>query len=80
MRMLTISRAENDAAWKGARRQLDLSEPPENGLGYGGSGRSGSSRPQDICEAILRTSKEIITLDDLADGVLRGGCWAGHDQ
>ena len=62
VRMLTISMAENDAAWKGARRQLDLSEPPENGLGYGGSGRSGSSRPQDICEAILRTSKEIITL------------------
>lgn len=62
VRMLTISGAENDAAWKGARRQLDLSEPPENGLGYGGSGRSGSSRPQDICEAILRTSKEIITL------------------
>ncbi len=60
--MLTISRAENDAAWKGARRQLDLSEPPENGLGYGGSGRSGNSRPQDIREAILRTSKEIITL------------------
>lgn len=62
VRMLTISTAENDAAWKGARRQLDLSEPPENGLGYGGSGRSGSSRPHDIREAILRTSKEIITL------------------
>ena len=62
VRMLTISRAEDDAAWKGARRQLDLSEPPENGLGYGGSGRSGSSRPQDIREMILRTSKEIITL------------------
>ncbi|GBQ28785.1 hypothetical protein AA13594_1125 [Gluconacetobacter azotocaptans DSM 13594] len=62
VRMLTISNAENDAAWKGARRQLDLSEPPENGLGYGGSGRSGSSRPKDIREAILRTSKEIITL------------------
>ncbi|WP_215757223.1 hypothetical protein [Gluconobacter sp. P5H9_a] len=62
VRMLAISRAENDAAWKGACRQLDLSEPPENGLGYGGSGRSGSSRPQDICEAILRTSKEIIAL------------------
>lgn len=62
VRMLTISNTENDAAWKGARRQLDLSEPPENGLGYGGSGRSGSSRPQDIREAILRTSKEIVTL------------------
>jgi hypothetical protein len=34
VRMLAISQAENDAAWKGARRQLDLSEPPENGLGY----------------------------------------------
>ena len=62
VRMLAISQAENDAAWKGARKQLDLSEPPENGLGYGGSGRSGSSRPHDIREAILRTSKEIITL------------------
>ncbi len=62
VRILTISKAENDAAWKGARRQLDLSEPPENGLGYGGSGRSGSSRPKDIRETILRTSKEIITL------------------
>jgi hypothetical protein len=62
VRMLNISKAENDAAWKAARRQLDLSEPPENGLGYGGSGRSGNSRPNDIREAILRTSKEIITL------------------
>lgn len=57
-----MSQAENDAAWKAARRQLDLREPPENGLGYGGSGRSGNSRPEDIREAILRTSKEIVTL------------------
>jgi hypothetical protein len=62
VRMLNISKAENDAAWKAARRQLNLSEPPENGLGYGGSGRSGNSRPEDIREAILRTSKDIITL------------------
>lgn len=62
VRLLTISRAENDAPWKAARRQLDLREPPENGLGYGGSGRSGSSRPEDIRESILRTCKEIITL------------------
>ena len=62
VRMLAISDAKNDAAWKGAQRQLDLSEPPQNGLGYGGSGRSGSSRPDNIREAILRTSKEIITL------------------
>jgi hypothetical protein len=62
VRMLTISEAENDAAWKAARRQLDLREPPENGLGYGGSGRSGSSRPEEIREAILRTTKDIVTL------------------
>jgi hypothetical protein len=62
IRLLAISKNEGDAAWKGARRQLDLSEPPENGLGYGGSGRSGNSRPNDIREKILRTSKEIITL------------------
>lgn len=62
IRVLAISDREDDAAWKAARRLLDLSEPPENGLGYGGSGRSGSSRPEFIREAILRTSKEIITL------------------
>src|SRR6056297_3431111 len=38
VRLLAISRAEGDAAWRGARRLLDLQEPPENGLGYGGSG------------------------------------------
>jgi hypothetical protein len=62
IRLLAISRQENDAAWKGARRLLDLREPPENGLGYGGSGRSGSSRPEEVREAIMRTSKEIIEL------------------
>lgn len=62
VRMLTISQTENDAAWKAARRQLDLSEPPQNGLGYGGSGRSGSSRPKDIQEQILRTASEIVRL------------------
>jgi len=62
VRLLAISRTEIDSPWKAARRQIDLREPPENGLGYGGSGRSGSSRPKDIREAILRTSKEIITL------------------
>jgi hypothetical protein len=62
VRLLAISKQEDDAAWKAARRQLDLREPPENGLGYGGSGRSGSSRPEDIRETIMRTSKEIIEL------------------
>lgn len=62
IRLLKLSKDENDAAWKGARRLLDLSEPPENGLGFGGSGRSGSSRPDEIREAILRTAKQIVDL------------------
>ena len=62
VRLIDISQKEGDAAWRAAQNQLDLSEPPENGLGYGGSGRSGSSRPQDVREKIMRTCKEIITL------------------
>lgn len=62
VRLLAISDVQGDAAWKGAQRQLDLSEAAVNGLGYGGSGRSGSSRPEHIREAILRTCREIITL------------------
>lgn len=47
---------------KGPAVNWTLSEPPQNGLGYGGSGRSGSSRPDDIQEQILRTAKEIVQL------------------
>jgi hypothetical protein len=62
LRLLTISEREGDAAWRAAERLLDLSEPPDNGLGYGGSRRSGSSRPDEIRDSIMRTSKEIVTL------------------
>lgn len=62
VRLIAISDGEKDAAWKGAERLLDLREPPENGLGYGGSGRSGSSRPKEVRDAIMRTAKEIIRL------------------
>lgn len=62
IRLLSISEAERDAPWRAAARLLDLHEPPENGLGYGGSGRSGSSRPDQVRDAIMRTSKEIIQL------------------
>jgi hypothetical protein len=62
LRLLAISEREGDAAWRGAQRLLDLSEPPDNGLGYGGSRRGGNSRPHDIRYAIMRTSKEIVTL------------------
>lgn len=62
IRLLSISKAENDAAWKAARKLLDLQEPPENGLGFGGSRRAGASRPDEVREQILRTAKEIIEL------------------
>jgi len=62
IRLLTISKAEGDAAWKGAWRLLDLQEPPENGLGYGGSSTSGSSRPDHVRAAMMHTAKQIIDL------------------
>jgi len=62
VRLLVISKGEGDAAWRGAQRLLNLREPPENGLGYGGSGRSGSSRPDEVRDAIVRTAKEIVEL------------------
>jgi hypothetical protein len=62
IRLLAISKAVDDAAWKGARKLLDLSEPAQTGLGYGGSSRSGSSRPTEVREIIMRTAKEIVDL------------------
>lgn len=62
IRLLIISEREGDVAWRAAETLLDLSEPPENGLGYGSSGRSGSSRPEDVRRAIIRTAKEVIAL------------------
>lgn len=62
IRLLTLSQREGDAPWKAAQRLLDLTEPPDNGLGYGSSGRSGASRPETIRTAIMRTAKEIVTL------------------
>ncbi|APZ18365.1 hypothetical protein [Burkholderia pseudomallei] len=60
--LLAISEREGDAAWRAAQRLLDLSEPPDNGLGYGSSRRSGSSRPDDIRDTIMRTCKDIVSL------------------
>src|SRR3990170_508223 len=37
VRLLAISENEYDPAWLAAQRLLDLTEPPENGLGYGSS-------------------------------------------
>lgn len=62
LRLLAISKTVGDAAWKGARKLLDLREPAQTSLGYGGSSRSGSSRPEDVREAMMKTAKEIIDL------------------
>lgn len=60
--LLEISAAENDVAWRNAYRALNLDERSETGLGYGGAGTSGSSRPASLRNSILRTGKEILTL------------------
>ncbi len=62
IRLLSISAKEGDAAWKSAQVQLSLKEPPENGLGYGTGERSGTSRPNELRDTVLRTLNEIITL------------------
>lgn len=62
VRLLSISEKEGDAAWRSASVLLDLREPPENGLGYGGSRRAGSSRPEEVRLTIMRTASDIIRL------------------
>lgn len=62
IRLLKISQKPGDAPWRAAEAFLNLHEPPENGLGFGSSGRSGSSRPDQIRDTIMMTTKEIITL------------------
>lgn len=62
VRLLALAETEGDPAWKAAERHLSLKEPPENGLGYGRHGRSGSSRPARVRTQVLRTAKLIIRL------------------
>lgn len=62
IRLLIISKREGDPPWKGAQRLLSLDEPPANGLGYGKSDRPGTSRPDELRDTILRTTKEIVEL------------------
>jgi hypothetical protein len=57
-----MSEKEGDSAWRASEKHLSLKEPPENGLGYGRRGRSGSSRPSRIRLQVLRTTKDIINL------------------
>ena len=67
IRLVKISKREGDPAWKGAYKALYLSERPETGLGYGRASTRGSSRPQEVRLAILRTVAEVLELgvDDL---------------
>lgn len=65
IKLLAISKQEDDVAWKGARRLMSLKEAPANGLGYGSSDRPGTSRPEELREVILRTAKEIVELGSL---------------
>lgn len=63
-RLLAISKNEGDAPWKAAQRLLELSEAPFNGLGYGKGDRDGTSRPSELRDTILRTSKEVVQLGE----------------
>jgi hypothetical protein len=48
VRLVAASASKGDVAWRTAGKLLDLRERPETGLGYGGSGTSGSTRPDSI--------------------------------
>ncbi len=63
-RLLRISQNEGDAPWRASQRLLELSEAPFNGLGYGNGDRDGTSRPDDLRDTILRTSKEVVQLGE----------------
>jgi hypothetical protein len=62
VRLISISTTTSDQAWKTALRLLNLSERRETGLGYGGSGVSGSSRPDTLKARILKTTREVLEL------------------
>ncbi len=64
IKLVGASKGEGDVAWRAARKQLNLDEFPETHLGYGKSRISGSSRPMELRDAILRTVKEIIDLGE----------------
>ena len=62
IRLGLASKEPTDAAWKAAHRLLDLEERKETCLGFGGSSVSGSSRPERVKSAILRTTLQVISL------------------
>jgi hypothetical protein len=62
MELVMASKSNDDPAWKAALRLLNLNERRETGLGYGGSGVSGSSRPDTLKTQILNTTRDIMAL------------------
>lgn len=65
--ILSLVQAAPDAsskAWRTALELLDLSEADETCLGYGSNTIGGSSRPLQIKQQILATSKEILELGE----------------
>lgn len=64
VKLTAASKAEGDVAWRNASRLLSLDERPETCLGYGGSGTSGSSRPDSIRNRVIATAKEVVTLGE----------------
>jgi hypothetical protein len=62
MRLTMASKALGDVAWRTAQRLMDLGGRREICLGFGGSSVSGSSRPDNLKNGILQTTKEIMEL------------------
>lgn len=68
--LLDVSAKPGDVAWRNAAKLMDLGETPETSLGYGGSGNSGSSRPDSLRQTILTTAKEILVLGEKNPNVI----------
>ncbi len=60
--LLMASPTNTGPAWTAALRLLDLHERRETCLGYGGTGTSGSSRPDGLKARILNTTRDIVKL------------------
>ena len=58
--LLKASRKKDDAAWRAAKRMIQLREVQGTCLGYGASSISGRSVAASIQETILVTAKEIV--------------------
>jgi hypothetical protein len=62
VRLLQVSSAEGDVAWRNAERRLPLNERRETCLGYGNTTVGGSGRNSVLRRRVLVTAKEIVDL------------------